>query len=149
MVDTYKRENFLNQINQARNDELKKDRGNTHMVIVASANDSNFIHCCFVDTDNKDEAFDWVRYYYKCLGDKNNHYPIDFLPIRDEIRIKKIPINTCLECKSCKTERDYTSDSFEMCFKWTCKIENKDIRRFVDATDRRKFIPDWCPLEDY
>lgn len=148
MINTYKRENFLNQINQARKEELKRDRGNTHVVLVCNLNDPNFIHFCFVDTDNKDDAFDWIKYYYKNLGAKN-YYPVDFLSLKEELKIKKISISTCSKCQNCNIERDYTADSFEMCFKWTCKIENKDIRRFVDAIDQKKFIPEWCPLEDY
>jgi len=63
--------------------------------------------------------------------------------------MKNFIIKTCKECKNFKEERDYTSDSFEMCFRWKCKIENKDIRRFVEVFDNKQFIPDWCPLEDY
>jgi hypothetical protein len=59
-----------------------------------------------------------------------------------------LKIESCIDCPNCKTERDYTSDSFEYCEKWNCNFSGKSkvIRRYVDWHDHDKFIPDWCPL---
>ena len=58
-------------------------------------------------------------------------------------------INSCTKCPHYICERDYTSDSFELCFRWICPHNNKkDIRRYVEWIDNKKFIPDWCPLID-
>jgi len=57
-----------------------------------------------------------------------------------------IQIESCKDCKNCLTERDYTSDSWEMCFRWDCKLADKNIRRYVEWHDDLKYIPDWCPL---
>lgn len=59
-----------------------------------------------------------------------------------------INIHSCDECVNFKSERDYTSDSFEYCTKWICKLNDKHIRRYVDWNDNSKFIPDWCPLSN-
>jgi hypothetical protein len=61
----------------------------------------------------------------------------------------KTIIESCKKCQHFKSERDYTSDSFDFCLKWFCNLENKDIRRYVDTWDKQKFIPDWCPLDNY
>lgn len=57
-------------------------------------------------------------------------------------------ISSCTECPHFRSERDYTADSFEYCFRWICNYgkEPKDIRRYVDWSDTKKHIPDWCPL---
>ena len=57
-----------------------------------------------------------------------------------------LKIETCTDCPFCEQSRDYTADSFETNTRWDCTQEKKNIRRYVDWTDRKKFIPDWCPL---
>lgn len=67
-----------------------------------------------------------------------------------------IKIKSCTECPHFKSERDYTADSFEMCFRWICTHHSnvtgpdnkKDIRRYVKWSDNKNFIPDWCPLTE-
>lgn len=62
----------------------------------------------------------------------------------------KLKIESCIDCPHCKTERDWTEDSFETCERWDCAFnglnKKKNIRRYVDWYDHSKFIPDWCPL---
>lgn len=57
-------------------------------------------------------------------------------------------ISTCTECPHFRSERDYTEDSFKYCFIWICNFEKKTriIQRYVDWSDNKKYLPDWCPL---
>lgn len=56
----------------------------------------------------------------------------------------QIEIKDCSECPFHTSERVYTSDSFEMIFKWTCTKANRIIAGYVDTWDKVK-IPEWCP----
>jgi hypothetical protein len=59
----------------------------------------------------------------------------------------KIKIKNCRECPFWTEERVYTSDSFEMLFKWICKkSHNRIISRYVDTWDKVE-IPEWCPCK--
>ena len=59
-----------------------------------------------------------------------------------------LKIDNCTECPHCRTERDFSEDSFETLERWDCKFTGtkKNIRRYVDWYDKDKFIPNWCPL---
>jgi len=59
----------------------------------------------------------------------------------------EVDIKNCSECPHFKEERVYTSDSFEMPFKWMCKkADNRVISGFVEWNDKIK-IPEWCPAK--
>lgn len=58
----------------------------------------------------------------------------------------QIEINNCGECPHFESERIYTSDSFDMLFKWTCTKADRVISGCVDTWDKVK-IPDWCPCK--
>ena len=61
---------------------------------------------------------------------------------------KTITIHKCSECNHCKIERDYTSDSFETCFKQDCYFDRKhpkNIARNIDWYEKNPKIPTWCP----
>ena len=61
-----------------------------------------------------------------------------------EIRIK---LKNCIGCPYLETNRQYTADSFETCFKWTCKKSDKVIANYVDWNeDDRIKIPEWCEI---
>jgi len=66
-----------------------------------------------------------------------------------EVSEVTLKIKSCTECPHFSSERDYTADSFEFVTRWDCKKGDtpKNIRRYVDWTDHRKFIPTWCPLK--
>ena len=52
----------------------------------------------------------------------------------------------CDKCGALSTERQFTEDSFETCFKWTCKMLNKTIAQYVDWHEHGiERLPD-CPL---
>lgn len=60
----------------------------------------------------------------------------------------KIIIDTCRDCKNCKVERDYTSDSFETCWRFDCRhkdVKDKNIARYIDWYEKDPEIPSWCP----
>jgi len=61
---------------------------------------------------------------------------------------KKIELTCCTECPHHCQEQDFTSDSFDLCYKWECKILDEYVRRHVEWTDHSKFIPKNCPLEN-
>jgi hypothetical protein len=52
--------------------------------------------------------------------------------------MKQIIIETCKECKDFNERRDYTSDSFEMCFKWECKCPIKHCPNCGKVLDKYK-----------
>lgn len=62
--------------------------------------------------------------------------------------MKIIKIETCKDCKHLQETRDYSPDSFEMLFRWDCKKEKKNIRRYIEVFDGKIPIPNWCSLED-
>jgi len=57
----------------------------------------------------------------------------------------KISIDNCIDCPKFKSERHYTSDSFEMVFEQTCSLIGKRIA-YVDACEKQPDIPEWCPI---
>lgn len=60
--------------------------------------------------------------------------------------MNKIEIFSCLDCKSLRSDRDYTEDSFETCFRYDCEKTGKNLLRYVDWNEKIKLdIPDWCP----
>ncbi len=70
------------------------------------------------------------------------------------MRTKTFTISTCVNCSNCRKERDFTSDSWETCFRFSCShpdvlINNSkpmDIARYVDWYEKDPEIPTWCPL---
>jgi hypothetical protein len=50
---------------------------------------------------------------------------------------KYVKIEGCKSCPNIKIERDSTEDSFETCFKYTCKEDGHIIDRYVDWYDHR------------
>jgi hypothetical protein len=60
----------------------------------------------------------------------------------------KIEIQNCKECPYIKTERIYTSDSWEQPFDWFCtKHNNEKIASYVEWNDEKDIIiPQWCPI---
>ncbi len=58
-----------------------------------------------------------------------------------------IVLQSCKDCPFVRVDRDYTEDSFEMVFKWTCTKLKADVRRYVEWKDHSNFIPDACPLD--
>ena len=57
-----------------------------------------------------------------------------------------LKIECCTECPPHSKLRDYTSDSWETCFKWLCKKLDKPVRRYVGIFEKDKYIPEECPL---
>lgn len=60
-----------------------------------------------------------------------------------------IEIDTCDKCQHSKSDRNYTSDSFEIEFDWSCKAhKSKTIAKSVNwghETLELK-VPNWCPF---
>ncbi len=52
----------------------------------------------------------------------------------------------CDKCGALQQDRAYTSDSFETCFKWHCKMLKKDIQDEVDWNDHNIKALNDCPL---
>lgn len=58
----------------------------------------------------------------------------------------QIDVKNCGECPHFESERIYTSDSFDMLFKWTCTKAKRVITGCHDTWDKTP-IPDWCPCK--
>jgi len=70
--------------------------------------------------------------------------------MKEEKTIKVRVLTSCQECDGFETERIYTADSFENCYKWFCnKKEGLVIDGYHDTFDKDPGIPKECPLEDY
>lgn len=57
----------------------------------------------------------------------------------------KIKIKDCSECPFFKSEKVYTSDSWDDVSKWTCTKKNKIITGYHEQNDKET-IPIWCPI---
>jgi hypothetical protein len=57
-----------------------------------------------------------------------------------------LQIDNCKNCPHVRTERDYTSDSWEIVEKFTCCKAEKVIERYVDWYQKVVAVPDWCPI---
>ena len=88
----------------------------------------------------------------------------------DKVKVSKIDvvmleIQSCEKCPNLKTQRYYTSDSWDDCTEWLCKISTpkKEFydgcpdgrvtvggRRIavLDWNDKDPKIPKWCPLRE-
>lgn len=60
---------------------------------------------------------------------------------------KLLKIDSCTECPHHSSDRDWTPDSWETCFKWKCDLLKEPVRRYVDWNDHDNFIPKECPLD--
>ena len=56
-----------------------------------------------------------------------------------------IKIENCSECASFDEKRDYTADSFEMCFRGYCNKAKKGLWRYRDWNQKMPPVPEWCP----
>lgn len=60
----------------------------------------------------------------------------------------QLTIKNCQECPFFQKERNYTGDSFETEFKWTCNKKKRIIRHSVEWNEESRVkIPDWCPIK--
>ena len=58
----------------------------------------------------------------------------------------EFPIISCSKCPNMEAERYYTADSFEHCYEWKCKANDKKTIAYQDTFDKPPKIPVWCPL---
>lgn len=60
----------------------------------------------------------------------------------------KIEIENCSRCPKFRSERHYTSDSWEYAFNWFCDaMDGKKIAGYVEHSDEKHIkIPNWCPF---
>ena len=61
------------------------------------------------------------------------------------IIMANIEIKTCQECKELEEEREYTVDSFELCFKAKCRRNDRELYKFRDWNEVYPVVPEWCP----
>ena len=58
-----------------------------------------------------------------------------------------LSIKNCLECPYCKSERHWTSDSWEHAYDYFCGINyDKSIATYIERPSEMPDVPDWCPL---
>lgn len=57
-----------------------------------------------------------------------------------------IEITSCEECPNMKSERHYTSDSFEQVYEWKCAVNHMLHITYHEWNDGAVPIPKWCPL---
>jgi hypothetical protein len=58
----------------------------------------------------------------------------------------KFTVKSCEKCPNVVSERVYTADSFENCYRYKCSASNYREIGILDTFEHFKHIPKWCPL---
>jgi len=72
--------------------------------------------------------------------------PLFFYERSNKMAKLLLEVNGCETCPMVSKDRQYTADSFEMVFKYTCTKNKKVIREYVDWNEEVEDVPKWCPL---
>jgi hypothetical protein len=57
-------------------------------------------------------------------------------------------ITCCDDCPHVRSERHYTSDSWEQVYDWKCALANMMHITYHEWNDGKEPIPKWCPLRE-